>query len=414
MDKNTMYNRNRVVLFYRDSPYNLQKYVIETMKQMLLQRGYRVTDISFSVEDPYSNCDKQLGQKVQDVCLVFGMDAVGFEMLTYNGQRWINTMACPCVSYLYHYANCFSSYLDMEELSWNIEFHAADGDNLKCIQEWYQESADIRLVPGFAFACREQQQWQDRDYDIYIPGDYIPSQICRQAIDKLPDVFRMIAESMIVKMEKDSSRAAHLALKQVLKDINFTCDNQEFFALLEELNIVGIYVKMKELEQVLGVCLRCGLVVAVYGSGWEQYPGENGTSLKLISIDQQKPDFETHLNIMAHTKCFIDVCCSYSESTMIHILSAMKNGAVVLSNRQAFLKDYFVDGEEILFYQAEDPCSFESLLKRYIQAEDVMMNIAGKALLKSNSYMSIEDYLELLLHIEDGLDAASELAAALI
>ena len=143
-------NRNRVVLLYGDSPYDLQEYMIQNMKQILLHKGYRVTDISFSVADPYSNCAKQLGQQVEDVCLVFGMDAVGFEMQIFNGQRWINTMSCPCVSYLYHHASCFSGQLDMDELSWNVEFHAADRDNLEFIREWYQESADTRLMLGIA------------------------------------------------------------------------------------------------------------------------------------------------------------------------------------------------------------------------------------------------------------------------
>lgn len=404
MNKNALHNRNRVVLFYRDSSYSLQEYMIQTMKQILLQKGYRVTAISFSVKNPYSNCDKQLGQQIDDICLVFSLDAAGFEMQIYNGQRWINMMACPCVSYLYHYASCFSSSLNMEELSWNIEFHAADEDNLKCIQEWYQESAATRLIPGFAFACEEQKKWKDRIYDVYVPGDYISSRICLQEINKLPKVFQTISVSMIAKMEKNSSLAAYAVLKQVLEEINFACDSQEFLVLLERLKIAEVYVRMKELEQVLEVFLRYGLVVAVCGSGWEQYSGENASHLKLVSVNQQKPDFEAHLNIMANTKCFMDFFCSDSEDTMIHVLSAMKNGAVVLSSRYDLRKDYFAGGEEILFYQAEKAHSLESLLENYILSEDIMMSIAGKALSKSNSFMSIGEYLELLLRMEDGLD----------
>lgn len=406
MDKDVLHNRNRVVLFYKDSSYRIQEYIIKMMKQILLQKGYRVTDISFSVTNPYSNCDKQLGQRedVEHICLFFSLDTVGFEMEIASGDRWVNMMPCPCVSYLYHYASCLSSYLDMDELSWNVEFHAADRDNLAFVREWYQESADIKLIPGFAFACEEQQQWQDRIYDVYVPGDYTPPQIYRQKLDKLPAVFLMIAESMITRMEQNPSLAAHDALKQVLKEINFTYNNQEFFALLEELKTATSYVKMRELEQALEVLLGHGLVTVVYGNGWEQYSGENTVHLKVIPVEQQKPDFETHLNIMAHAKCFMDFACSDNENTMIHVLSAMKNGAVVLSSRQDLRKDYFADGEEILFYQPQKAYSLESLLENYFQTEDVMMNIAEKALSKSDSFMNIEDYLELLLHIEDGLD----------
>lgn len=397
-------SRNRVVLLYQDSPYALQEYIVQKMKQLFLQKGYQVTDISLSVADPYSNCAKQLGEQVEDVCLVFSMDAVGFEMQIYNGQRWINTMACPCVSYLYHYASCFSGQLNMDEFSWNIEFHAADRENLEFISERYQESADTKLVSGFAFMGEERQQWEDRIYDVYVPGDYIPSQICQQAIRELPEVFQMIAASMIAKMEQNTSLADYTALQQVLEEINFTCDNQEFFALLEELKIAEDFVRMKAAEQAVGIFLRHGLTVAVYGNGWEKYAGENTVNLKWIHTDQEKPVFEMHLNIMAHTKCFVDFCCSDSESTMIHILSAMKNGAVVLSNRQNLREEYFADGEGMLFYQAGNAGSLESLIENYFHAEDKMMDIARKAVLKSSDFLDIEDYVDLLLNMENVSD----------
>ena len=89
---------------------------------------------------------------------------------------------------------------------------------------------------------------------------------------------------------------------------------------------------------------------------------------------------------------------------MIHILSAMKNGAVVLSSRQALRKDYFVDGEGILFYQEENARSLESFIENYFHAEDTMMDIAEKAILKSSDFMDIEDYMNLLLNLENTSD----------
>lgn len=389
--------RNRVVLLYRDSAYGLQKYIVNKMKQILLEQGYRVCDISFSVANPYSNCDKQLGKNVRDVCLVFSMDTVGFEMLLYNGQRWINTMACPCVSYLYHHAGLFSVNLDIE-LSWNIEIHADNKENQEFIREWYPEAQDVKLIQGFAFEASGQEEWHSRKYDVYVPGDYIPSGDCYQAICKMPEVFRMIAFSMIDRMEKDASLSAWTALKQVLASLDFQCDHQEFFALSENMKIASVYVQMKETEDFIDSCLQQELSVAVYGSGWERYTNDYGIYLTLVHEEKEKNDFETHLNIMASAKCFVDMSWGGSESTMVHILSAMKNGAVVFSGRYRDLGEEWPDGDGIVFYH--DGKQLASLAGHYFQSEDALEGISQKALSKSEKFAGIGEYVESLLHLE--------------
>lgn len=394
---NTGLVRNRVVLLWKESKYGIQRYVADIFEQYLLEKGYRVAKISLSVKNPYSSFDKILGEEKKDVCLVFSMDAVGFEIQTFNDECWVNSMACPCVTYFYHHPVCHYDLL-LKEFGWNVRAHSGDAGDLSNIEKYFPSLEEPLLINGMGFRGKKNMPFEERNHEIYLPAAYIPPDRCMKKIEAMPEVFYHLAKDVLQRMQCDVHLSLGKALEACLADVQFTCSPIEFCSIYQILQEVENYIRMERIEKIAGSVLDSEVALTVSGMGWEDFSHKNIRFLQIEGSRDGLP-FETMLDIMGDAKIVLDVQNNGQEGLSVVMMSAMRNGAVCLTDAYQ-AKEQFEEGKEMLYYGEDALDEMGSRIKQYLQ-EKSLGQIALKGREKAESFIDPEQYIDMLLHLED-------------
>lgn len=391
--------RNRVVLLWKESKYDIQKYFMDVFEDYLSGKGYRVVKISLSVKNPYSSFDRALGEERKDVCLVVSMDAVGFEIQTFTDECWVNGMSCPCVTYLYHHPIRYFDILS-REFGWNVGIHGSVGRYLRSVRNYFPALEDTMQVKGPGFEGKNIRDFRERTYDVYIPAGYIPLSRCREQIEAMPDVFSGLAKNILQRMKREKKTVLEKALEDCLAEIGFSCSLVEFFSLFQMMEVVEEYIRMEKIELVTGTLLNQGIHVAVSGTGWEEFHHGNGQFLEILGGREGVP-FESMLDYMGDSKIVLDIQENGEEDVSTLMLSAMKNGAVCLTDREQ-KEGMFLPDEEILYYEDATPDKMCGQLKQYLEEMQVLEQISLRGKKKAEEEgMNPGEYLEVLLHLGD-------------
>lgn len=393
----TGFVRNRVVLLWKESKYDIQKYIMDTFEKYLSDKGYRVAKISLSVKNPYSNFDRALGDEKKDVCLVFSMDAIGFEIQTFNDERWVNGMACPCITYFYHHPMRYYDVL-LKEFGWNVGIHSGDTRYLCGVTKYFPTLEDTLLINGLGFSGKNIRDYKERSHDVYFPAGYIPASRCRQQIEAMPEVFFNLAKDILQRMKRDNTLSLEKALEACLLDMQFSCSVIEFCSIFQMMQEVENYIKMERIEKVVGTLLSNEIKVTVSGTGWEDFSHKNIHFLQ-IAGGRDGLSFEAMLDVMGDAKIVLDMHDNGQEDISTVMISAMKNGAVCLTDAHKVKEQFSVD-EEILYYEESVLDKMGSQIRDYLQ-EDSLAQIALKGKEKADTYMNPEEYIDMLLHLED-------------
>lgn len=389
--------RNRIVLLWKESKYDIQKYMADALEKCFLARGYRVAKISLSEKNPYSNFDRVLGEDKKDICLFFSIDAVGFEMQALNDTRWVNNASCLCVTYLCHAPLHYYEQLS-GEFGWNILVHSPHEAYLQEIKKYFPALEDTLLLDAIGFEGKNIQPFGDRKYEVYLPVDYTPASVCMEQIHAMPEVFKSMADEMIQRLQRTEGLSLEKALESCLEQMQFRCSLEEFYSLMQMMEVAALYVRMERIEKIAASILEQGIMLAVSGSGWGNFHCKDADRLLLLD-GKEDVDFAKMLDYMGDAKIVLDVPGNGGTDTAI-LHSAIKNGAVCLTDA-AYQIENFQAGEEILYYTSQDMDRCGQMVQNYLDKTQMLEQISSKGRKKAQEGMDIEQYAEMLLHLED-------------
>jgi hypothetical protein len=262
----------------------MYQYIVRQMIPIIEKKGYRVMHHTLSGVNPYSTLARRINQVRSDICLLFSMDAVGFEIQSTIEDRWINTMSCPCVTHLLKHPVCLPYNL-RREWSWNVVVQTSEQEGHSYMERHYQKYLESFLTPHIAWDTIETEE---KEYDWYVPGDYTPLPVYEEQIHQMPDVFEKMAYQIRDLLRRGEDVTLETAMMKVCAEVGLVLAEEEIDVLLTQMLVVAEYVQMEKIQDTVTLLLEQGASVSVCGKSWEQFP-HTTNPLTNLSGGQQVP-----------------------------------------------------------------------------------------------------------------------------
>lgn len=97
-------------------------------------------------------------------------------------------------------------------------------------------------------------------------------------------------------------------------------------------------------------------------------------------------DFDQALNIMSQSKILLNSCAWLKDGIHERILAGLARGALVLTNQNIYLREHFLDGQNIAFYEMGKWDQINKKINDYLSQPEKIKQIAfvGRQIVKTN------------------------------
>lgn len=244
--------------------------------------------------------------------------------------------------------------------------------------------------------------YSERKYDILFCGTYYRPQ------DRLTAPNRMLEEHPYIQelyqlmyrnLIADSDLKLDQALLLTLEQIELAVSEDTLKTLLSYMDNVDWAIRMYQRERVITVLAEAGYELYLLGRGWENHPCAHYPNVH--RIDDRIPYGQT-LAYMADAKINLNVFPWFKSGTHDRIFNTLLQRSLPLTDRSAWIDNYFTDGEDIAFYDLkhleELPVIASRLLNNPAEAE-MMIQRGYEKVARDLTWTNCADWI---------LDAVSE------
>lgn len=157
---------------------------------------------------------------------------------------------------------------------------------------------------------------------------------------------------------------------------------QSFALAMNAMYLVDVYVRDYFREAAVDTLLAAGIPVTVLGEGWNKYRNENEKTL----CREKGVPFAFSFERIAKAHILLNSAPIFNQGMHDRIPAGMANHTVVLTDGNPYLRRRFTDGEDICFYEANEPHSLRE------QAESLMENAMLREQIAARAYQNYETH----------------------
>lgn len=238
-----------------------------------------------------------------------------------------------------------------------------------------------------------------RSYDIVMLSTCIdPEQIRKKWLNKFSGKMCVIMDEAVERTFADQTTSYIEALTQTLdhhlnrdsgidpRSINY----EEVFDLLED------YIRGKDRLELIKA-IQKDFQVHIFGGGLEGANWKNFFPDERSNVVVHDPiSYEEANNVMKKSKIVLNSCPSIRNGAHERVFSGLACGAAVLTNENPFVKEQFVENEDIIFYQHQKFGAVSSKLATLLNNEDLRCNMVKKGYVKVHQFHTWDNRAQML------------------
>ena len=303
----------RILYVIGKSQYDSTAIFMEQMAEHMEACGWKVTVLDGRKEDGYAEQRKKVLQDDYDVVLT--INGMLLEEDSDLGNRLLQNENVLYCTYLMdhpviHYERLKNPYPKMFVLS-------PDRNHVAFMDQYMKNIYAEAFLPHGGCKSGKCIPYEQRKYDITFMGSYsAPEEVLKHFHDfplQMADLMRDTAGRMI----DDTMMTMDEALGQCLNSCGIEVNEDEFAQILSEFREVDRYVRSYFRDRVIRTLVENGIVVDVFGDGWDRFITQRGECLRVHpSVSYQESldfvgDSRISLNVMpwfkdgAHDRIFM-------------------------------------------------------------------------------------------------------------
>lgn len=241
----------------------------------------------------------------------------------------------------------------------------------------------------------------DRIYDVVFPGtcyDYEGLRVFwRQRHSKN---INKILDDAIHLILSDKTISITEALTKLCREANLPQTEVDFRTLFQYLDIytrgkdrIELIRSIKDAQiHIFGDADRDSLAESI---GWKSSLG----SQENVTIHPSVPYWE-YLNILKQSKICLDSCPFFKQGSHARVPAALACGAVPVATDSLYLREFFTDGLDVLYYSSQDRSDINSKINDLLTNEKKRIEMAKKGrdlVLENHTWENrVEDLLGVL------------------
>lgn len=354
----------RLVLFGSDNA--ILQYIMEQYRQAFSEMGYEIFVFppTTTQEEFTSNAEKLFLFHEQGIDAVITFNNRGFYMpIEGQGSLW-DKWNIPCYNLLVDHPMYYFDTLDLSPIQGVVV--CADRNHVRYVDRFYPTVQKSFFLPTGGEELHPDQPKKtiaERAIDVLFIGsykyhaDYVYDAIDETVMDNLiggpHKTLEQVMEETITNIQPDISDEE---LKLAIQKHRFA-----------ETNLCSMY----RLE-IIRALAESGITVSVYGDGWER--------TDLIG----HPNFDCHasvsfeegLALMENSKIVLNQLAWFKDGGSERIINAMLQKAVCVTDNSIYLREQFLDGEDLVFYPLSSLEELPNLVRSLLQDQIRMQHIA--------------------------------------
>lgn len=256
-----------------------------------------------------------------------------------------------------------------------------DQKQVDYVKEMYPSNPYVCFLPHAGELYNNTIPFEKRRYNISFFGSYSKTDSFFESLNQYDEAMQQLIWTITNRLYYETSNTLEFILAEELGKKGIQLSKEEFRATLTELTFVYFYVRNKKRHAVINSLLKAGLIVNVFGNGWENFESEYVENLCI----HEQLDYTTALSEMANSKIVLNIMPLYSAGSHERIFNAMGAKSVVLTDENSYLAEEFENNKHLVYYSMSDLDNLPNL------AIDILNNTIDVSQIIDNAFQRIAE-----------------------
>ena len=240
------------------------------------------------------------------------------------------------------------------------ELEKQDGENVKAVEK----SASVRSM------------------DIVMTGNYTPPSFCEPHINWINEEYAAFYRGIIADLIENPNQTIEAAeLRHCEREMGKT-PYDEIRIAMHRMIFIDLYVRNYWRGEVVKTLVDAGMVVDVFGKGWEELACEKPENLRI----HPQITSEECLQQLRQAKISLNVMPWFKDGAHDRVFNSILNGAVCVSDKSKYLCEELAEGEGVCYYDLTDLASLPQNMQDLLHDDHKMQEILKKGVEKVRKY----------------------------
>ncbi len=338
------------------------------------------------------NCDKFYNYIAQNNVAVFMFNNIGSYITTTTGNNLWKENSIPVFDWLVDHPRHFGDTLRNPKC--DIYAFGLDLDHIAFMKEHYPFLKGVYFAPNGGSKLNLDIPYKERTIDVIYMGDCQAPLDGYPAIDFFKDKGQNYYESVVPMLLDDLSLTSEEVINLYLTQNNINLNEEEMYLLQ---TISGKYIEWPARRQTKLLGMKAlddfGVHVDVYGLCWpdDGFFSSNITLHGRIDIHELLPKVCNSKISLCFTPWFKNGCSEKNFDSML-------NGSLCVSDSTSYLKQHYVDGQNIIFFDLNNPAQMAADIHWLLEHPVSASGIASKGQETASIYDSWENRFDLVIN----------------
>ena len=245
----------------------------------------------------------------------------------------------------------------LEHMPATTRLYCIDRNHVTYVKRFFKNIAWVDFLPhgGTAIDARDMDviPLAERPVDVLYAGS-----LSKYRIELLiPDFdqFRSfdageLCNQVLQELVRHPARTTEDVLEQYFGELELPMTEADLSRYISQFRFLDAYAVSFFREQAVRLLVENGIRVAVYGEGWERTDWCDHPNL-ILGGKVLAPEV---LPLMYHSKIVLNTMTWFKDGSHDRVFNGMLAGAVVVSDSSAYLKEQFINHEEIEMFELEE------------------------------------------------------------
>lgn len=357
----------KLLCIYGKSQYDSTRLFLDEMMAVIEEQGVSVDYLNCYDEEQFVRQRKEVEKNKYDA--IFSINGLALEQDSSLGRLLLHQPAVYCTMLMdhpmIHHERLKNAYPYILVLS-------PDHHHVNYLEQYYPNIWCEGFLAHGGNLAKTIVPYEDRSIDVSFMGSYVDPKQVEKRMQKYPAQMRDLLQMAAQKMIAETSLTLEQALHLVLQAQGFQGEIDGFSEIMAEFREVDRYVRSFYRDKVLRTLVDSGIVVDVYGDGWQNMQVKNPEMLHI----HERLDFQESLEVVANSKISLNVMPWFKSGSHDRVYTAMLCGAVCVTDSSDYLMEQCKDGEEIVFYRFDRLEELPDLVKGLLADDEKAKMIA--------------------------------------
>lgn len=287
----------------------------------------------------------------------------------------------------------------LQVMKQNVIVSFIDRNHLSYAKREFRHIKYLTFLPHGGCKPENCIPYSKRKHQVAFFGSYNDTTMAEAKVESEKEPWRSLIGTVITRMYEEGRDFVDLMEEEMHFENLQPTEYMRKQLLYDFLYVIVLMrnIMRKHMIEVLGAA---GVSVDIYGNGWEDYDNKYSEYLHI----HEAVSFEEALEIMSDTKIVLNNL-PYADGSHERVFTAMRCGAVALTQENVYFREEFEENREIVFFNYRNLGKLPEKIKFLLDNERLAEHIAESGRRKAeNSHtweMRAKDILKTLQEVKE-------------